>query len=291
MKIISHSNPDFDAITYLWLMKRYAPEFRDAEINLMPFSQINDDLLGRADSVGDIGGQYYPAQWRFDHHHLPGSQSTDTCAAKMLWEYLLYLEIDVAHLAPLIEIIHQGDLARTDPIGIHSIIWGAGLQKNLITGQRLTDQEMITVGFELLDRVGSWLKHKAYLAVELNKKVIWKSDDNLIWAIRNGSASLNFAAYEAGSRIVVFEGETFETDEGTSYPVGASRAPEWQEPHLGELVDSVLPSSPVADEFALWFRHNDGFFTGRGSRKAPCYVLPKVDLIVLAVFFDMAWGR
>lgn len=270
---VTHSSPDFDAITYLWLLKRFVPEFEGAEIKLMAFSQINQDVLQAADSVGDMGGVYHPATWRFDHHHLPGSQSTKTCAAKMLWEYLLFLKIEVAYLSDLIEVIHLGDLARTDPIGIHTLLWGAGLQKNPLTGQRLTDMEMVAVGFELLDRAAAWLKHKAVLKTELDEKVIWKSEDSLIWAIKGGSASLNFAAYDMGARIVVFEGEPFETEKGISYPMGASRAPEWKEPHLGELIVDAAFASQVAKELALWFRHNDGFFAGRGSRKAPCYDL------------------
>lgn len=289
--IVTHSSPDLDAICYLWLLKRFVPKFKDTEMKLMAFSQIDQDVLEAADSVGDMGGVYHPATWRFDHHHLPGSQSTNTCATKMLWEFLLFLQIDVDYLADLIEVVHQGDLARTDPIGIHTLLWGGGLQKNPLTGQRLTDMEMVAIGFELLDRAAAWLKHKAILKVELDKKVIWKSDDGLIWAIKGGSAPLNFAAYDMGARIVVFEGEPFETDKGISYPMGASRAPEWKEPHLGELIIGINSASPVAQELALWFRHNDGFFTGRGSRKAPCYDLPKTDLVSLAIFFDMAWDR
>lgn len=289
--IVTHSSPDFDAIAYLWLLKRFIPKFKDAQIKLMPFPQIDQDVLEAADSVGDIGGIYHPDRWRFDHHHLSGNQSTNTCAAMMVWEYLLFLKIDVAYLSDLIEVIHQGDLARTDPIGIHALLWGAGLQKNPLTGQRLTDMEMIAIGFDLLDRAAAWLKHKTVLSTELDEKTVWKSEDGLIWAIRGGSAALNFAAYDEGARIVVFEGEPFETDKGTSYPMGASRAPEWKEPHLGNLIIDVHSDSPVAQELALWFRHNAGFFTGRGSRKAPCYDLPKTDLIALAIFFDMAWDR
>lgn len=289
--IITHSSPDFDAITYLWLLKRFVPKFKDAEIKLLSFSQNDQDMLEKADSVGDIGSIYHPATWRFDHHHLSGTESTNTCAAKMAWEYLLFLQIDVTYLSSLIEVIHMGDLAITDPVGIHVILWGAGLQKNPLTDQRLTDQEMIATGFDLLDRAAAWLKHKAILSTELDEKVIWKSDDNLIWAIRGGTTALNFAAYDEGARIVVFEGDPFDTDEGISYPMGASRSPEWKEPHLGEMITDVNSASPISKELCMWFKHNSGFFAGRGSRKAPCYELPKADLIALAIFFDMAWDR
>lgn len=291
--IVTHTSPDLDAIAYLWLLKRFVPQFESAEIKLMPFSRIDYDILAAAStvSVGDIGGVYHPETWRFDHHHLSGSQNTNTCATKMLWERLVYRGIEVAYLEPLIHVIWQGDLARTDPVGIHSILWGAGLQKNPLTGQRLTDMEMIAIGFDLLDRAAVWLKHKAEKTLELKDKVVWQSDDNLIWAIKHGTASTSFAAYDEGARIVVFKGEPFETDEGISHPMGASRSPEWKEPHLGELLTGVNPLSPVASELALWFRHEGGFFVGRGSKKAPCYDLPKADLIALAIFFDMAWER
>lgn len=290
---VTHTSPDLDAIGYLWLLKRYIPVFVDAEIKLMPFSQIDQKILIAADSVGDMGGEYDPLDWRFDHHHLPGAESTDTCATKMLWKYLLYLEIDVVHLKPLVEVIHAGDLAKTDPCGIHVAFWGARLRKNQVTGQRLTDIEMIAIGFELLDRVAAWLKHKAEKQVELDEKTIWKSDDNLVCAIQNGSASLSFAAYEEGARIVVFEGEPFETKEGTSYPMGVSRAPGWNEPHLGDLVSlaTPFPTFAMQQEFDLWFKHNGGFFAGRGSSKAPCYKKPQVKLIELAQIINKMWKR
>lgn len=295
--IITHSSPDMDAIGYAWLMVRYAPGFEGTQIKLMAFSAIDEEALDAADSVGDIGGEFIPSRWRFDHHHLPGSVSTSTCAAMMVWRHLLSLGEDVAHLQPLIEVIYQGDLGKAaDPTGIHALLWGAGLMRNRVTGQRLTDYEFMAVGFELLDRSTAWLKRKAEVKADLAEKVVWKSADGLVWAIKGGNASTNFAAYEEGCRVAVFEGDPIQLPEGTTYPVGAFRAAEWQEPHLGLVIneiltDSIVFSDEVLSELNLWFRHNDGFFVGRGTAKGPVFEPPKADLMEIAKAISSVWRR
>ncbi len=293
--IVTHTAPDLDAIGYVWMLKRFWPGFAEAGIKLMPSNRVDRAVLDAADSVGDVGGVYDPGEWRFDHHHLPGAESTSTCAAKMVWQHLLGLGVEGGYLKPLIEVIYQGDLARTEPVGIHALLWGTETRKNPVTGQRLTDLEMMAVGFDLLDRAAAWLKRKAEVAAELAPLVVWKSEDGLVWAIRGGSASTNFAAYEQGCRLAVYEGEPIELAEGVTYSMGASRAPEWQSPHLGDLVEKVLRAidcpDAVASELDLWYRHQDGFFVGRGGKKAPHFEPPGVDLAEVARVLDEVWER
>lgn len=293
--VVTHSSPDFDAIGYTWLMARYAPGFEDAQIAYTPFGNPDRDLLERADSVGDIGGEYDPERWRFDHHHLKGRQSTATCAAKMLWLRLLSLKIEVGYLEPLIEIIYQGDLGRVDLVGIHASFWGFGIRSEENLGRRLNDQERMAWGFELLDISATWLERKVELKAELAQKVIWKSNDNLVWAVENGSGGTSFAAYSEGARLVVFFGEPIELDEGTTYPVGVSRANEWPEPDIGQLVDEILNmpggDPAVCAEIETWFVHPAGFFAGRGTAKGPMFEPPKAGLMAIAASIDDAWHR
>lgn len=292
-KIWTHSHPDMDAIGFAWLMKRFAPGFAEAVIKLMPFSRLDQEALSAADAVGDMGGVYDPARWRFDHHHLPGSESVVTCAAKMCWEALVALGLDVDHLEPLIEEVLRGDQGHTSRLGIHALLWGTGVRKNPLTGQRLSDEEMLAAGFDLLDRAAAWLKREVEVQAELDEKVVWKSKDGYIWAIANGSAGSGFAAYERGARVVVFQGEPIELPEGVSYPLGASRSPEWQEPHLGELVDKILGGefSELEAELSLWFKHNAGFFVGRGTSKSPKFKPPQAGLIEIAQALNSVWRR
>ena len=151
--IYTHSGPDMDAITFAWLMKRFAPGFAEAVIKLMPFSRLDREALAAADAVGDIGGEFDPLRWRFDHHHLPGASAVATCAAKMCGEALAALGLDVDHLEPLIEEILRGDQGHASRLGIHALLWGTGVRKNPLTGQRLSDEEMLAVGLAVAGSV------------------------------------------------------------------------------------------------------------------------------------------
>jgi len=292
--IVTHTNPDLDAIGYAWLMAKYAPGFGAYRIEFTAFGQ-DRDLIDRADSVGDIGGVYDPARRRFDHHQLPGAESTATCATRMTWDWLQSQGIDVAHLEPLVEIIHQGDLGRQSPVGLHGLLQGFAIRFKKNTGQRLSDQELMAWGFELIDCSATWLRRQAKVKAELAEKVLWKSEDGLIWAIQSGSTETSFAAYEQGARLVVFFGEPIELPNGTTYPVGVSRAPEWQEPDISILIYSIIihstSHSEVITEMESWFVHPAGFFAGRGTAKGPMYEKPKCSLLNLASVIDTGWLR
>jgi hypothetical protein len=283
--IITHSAPDFDAIAFLWLMVRFAPGFEDAKFEFMPLNDIDKETLATADAVGDMGRIYDPANLRFDHHHLPGAQSTDTCAAKMAWEWLLSKGGDLEYLRPLIEEIHRGDLAKSPLVGIHSQIFGWKSSAKE-AGIGFSDEEIYSYGAHILSQVEFWLKRKSESRKELKEKVVWKSPDGLVWAISDGSVSTSFAAYDEGARIVVFEGKSIEKDgKIISYPVGASRSPEWGQPHLGEIVGEIIAgnySKVLKDELSSWFCHNAGFYAGRGGPKSPDNSLLEIEIDAIA---------
>jgi hypothetical protein len=291
--IFTHTRPDMDAIGYIWLMKKFAPGFENADVQFVSVAdQEVTYAMANADSVGDVGGIYNAALWRFDHHQLPGEKATATCATRMCWEALLAKGIDVGYLEPLINVIHEGDLGRTPPVGLHGLFWGFAIRYKADAGRSLTDQQLMDAGQELIDMAATWLKRVSENDKELSEKVIWTSPDKFVWAIQYGSAGSTFAAYTRGARIVVFEGEPFDSQEGLSYPVGASRAPEWKSPHLGKLVEAASTANPdLRPELDMWYRHQAGFFAGRGTQKGPNTEPPKADLISLARAIDEVWSR
>lgn len=290
--IVTHTSPDFDAIMFVRLMIRFADGFGDAEIKFIPLNAIERErkILDAADAVGDMGKEYDPDRLRFDHHHFPGAQSTATCAAKLAWEWLISQGQNLEYLAPLIEEIHQGDLARTPLVGIHSQMfgWKASAKE---AGIILSDGEIYSYGAHILSQIEFWLKHKAEARAELAEKVVWKSEDNSVWAVRHGSVSSTFSAYDEGARVVIFEGEPLTLNGGEiTYPMGASRAPEWNEPDLGLLVQrSITSDTGLKKELGKWFRHPAGFYAGRGGPKAPDQDPPKADLVEVAKAFHKNW--
>lgn len=296
--IVTHVNPDLDAIGATWLLKRFS-NLVESEVRFVNTGNPDPALLEEAQAVVDTGKEYDPIRLRFDHHQLPGQQSNDTCATKQVFDYLLPRNPTIAYLSPLIELIFAGDTGRQEAnysreLGLHALLSGfksSASDKDI----KLQDQTIMMFGFDLLDMMESRLRHQAVAKAELAEKVIYKSDDNLVWAILEGSQGSSYAAYEEGARIVIFQGEPIETENGLSYPVGIMRSGEWQEPHCGQLVQLVQNNlegdEPMYHELNRWFRHNSGFFAGRGTAKAPVYEPAIINLGLLAMMIDGVWKR
>lgn len=82
--LVTHKNPDLDAITSLWLLVRFdQSHYGDAHLEFIPASTTYKNLPVDSDPEVvhvDVGyGQF--------DHHLPGGY--ETCAAKLVYEHLV----------------------------------------------------------------------------------------------------------------------------------------------------------------------------------------------------------
>lgn len=303
--IITHTNPDLDAITGVWLLKKFGG-LKNEPVLFVNTGNPDPDKLAQAVAVVDTGRTLDIDGLRFDHHHLPGQAANDTCAAKQVYDYLLENNPDLEYLSPLINLVFAGDTGRSEAnasreLGLHAILSGYKAwfsEQNPDT--RLADDVILAYGFGLLDVLEVRLRHQAEAKAELEEKVVYKSDDGLVWAIKYGSTGSTFAAYDAGARVVLFEGEPLEVEGGTTYPIGIMRAGEWQEPHVGKLAEDVqreafnyhdVDVNNIGFELETWFKHPAGFFAGRGTAKAPVFEPGQIDLAMLAKLVDVYWVR
>lgn len=285
--IITHTSLDWDAILGVWLLQRF---WIDGKIKYWFVNTGNPDkdFLASADAVVDTGRVFDEDNLRFDHHHLPGNEANATCAAKQVYDFLTKQRDDLAYLKPLVDLVFAGDTGRPEAIpsrelGIHALLSG-------FKEQNKNDLQVLEWGFSLLATLDSRLKNMYQARIELANKVVYKSDDGFVWAIKHGSQAISQAAYDEGARGILFEGEPVETEGGTTYPVGGSRHPEWQTPHIGEIIDKI-ESPAFAEELSRWYRHNAGFFAGRGTAKAPVYEPVSIDIAKLANAFNKVWDR
>lgn len=293
--IVTHTNPDLDAITGAWLLKRFGG-LGNESVEFVNTGNPVPEKLTTAIAVVDTGREFDPERLRFDHHQLPGQAANHTCAAWQIFNYLGEAEIE--YLRPLLHIVFAGDTGRPEAnasreLGLHAIFsgWKAWWSEQN-PGERLTDEAALAYGFGLLDALEVRLRNQAKAKAELAQKVVYKSDDDLVWAIRHGSQSSTLAAYEEGARVVVFEGEPIEVEGGTTYPIGIMRAGEWQEPHVGELAEQVARQhTEFASEINTWFKHPAGFFAGRGTPKAPVFQPVEIHPADLGKAADKAWNR
>jgi hypothetical protein len=261
-KLVTHTQPDLDAIASAWLIHRFfepIAEYKFVNAGNMPTEKemltdlAPEDLL----IVVDCGGQYDPDNLRFDHHHLPPDEANETCATMQVYKYLIGPFNDIEYLRPLIDLVFAGDTGRSEAnesrtLGLHSILAGNAIAHRELYGEPIEDYDQMLFGFRILDNLAIRLKRMSEAKTELIEKVVYKSDDGLVWAIKHGSVSATFAAEEEGAVLVVWEGKPIEENgQISSQPVGISRTggAERKAPHVGKLVENYLTfvnQTPVA---------------------------------------------
>jgi len=83
--IVTHFAPDVDAVTSVWLLKRFLPAWHEAEVKYVPAGKtLDNDIVDSDEDIlhVDTGMGF------LDHHQT----DEDTCAAKRVLEYLIKVE-------------------------------------------------------------------------------------------------------------------------------------------------------------------------------------------------------
>lgn len=110
-QIITHANPDLDAIVSAWLAQDFLFQGQASEV-LFVSRKVPEKFMLYADCLVDVGNTYCPEAYRFDHKPPAFQNRNSTCATRLIWEYLLSIGVAVAYLKPLVEITYQGDTHR-----------------------------------------------------------------------------------------------------------------------------------------------------------------------------------
>lgn len=296
--IVTHVSPDFDAIGSVWLLKRYGG-MEDADVRFVNTGAPDPLLLASADAVVDTGRVYDPERHRFDHHHFPGQEANATCAAMQvyawLWEYYDARMPDwYKAIEPLVQLILSGDTGRVSygadwsrRVGIHALLSNK-------KRQGADDYALLAYGFEILDSLAASLIAQDEARRTLAQHTVYRSDDGLVIALKDAPQGATFAAHEAGARLVCFASEL----PGPSYARGILRGGEGADVHAGALVERVINSPALSwnepdlrAELAGWYRHEAGFFAGKGTAKAPCSDSMQCSIVDVAAAIDAAWTR
>lgn len=289
--IITHVSPDWDAIASVWLLKRYGG-LENADVMFVNTGAPDADLLTSATAVVDTGRIFDPTRLRFDHHQLPGKEANETCAAWQVFQHIAP-NGELVHLAPLNALILNGDTGGRNYGAEWSRLTGIHALLSVRKARRESNEDLLSWGFGILDDLDAHL-HARYEAKEaLALHTVYRSDDGLVVALRDAPQGATFAAHEAGARLVVFA--NYEKN-----AIGVLRGGEGQDVHVGGLVSGLCNdydcgldeiSAPLFDELCTWYRHQAGFFAGRGTDKAPSETPITVDLVDVARAIDTAWTR
>jgi hypothetical protein len=194
--IVTHLNPDLDAICSVWLLKKFDPDYKKAIIKLVAAGQTYKNLKPDEDENivhVDTG------LGKFDHHQI----QKKTCAAQLVFNYLKsrfkHLNKDEA-LIRLIKVIRDIDNFK-DCLwpNAQADYYDFNLQyvlDGLKVGGQLDDDGLIEKGQFCLNGIYTRLKIKVKAEADLKRGYEFESH----WGKAVGVLSHNFKIHKIGLR-------------------------------------------------------------------------------------------
>lgn len=164
-KIVTHTNPDLDAVTSAWLIRRFLPGWEKAQVEFATADQKAND--GPDELWVDVG------RGKLDHHHTGEYLS----ATRLVWEYVQeartkqpFNERETEALEELVEVVTQVDNARDlhwPEVGefryyltLHTLIDG-------LRGVGESDEQVVELAMRALDAAFWQFKNKIHADREL----------------------------------------------------------------------------------------------------------------------------
>jgi len=208
--IITHINPDFDAITSIWLVKKFLPGWQDAEVDFIPAGETYQEK--KVDSDPDIL-HVDTGLGKFDHHQ----NNTFTCAAEKVWLYIKEYFKDknnspistrkkeaIDRLVALVnDIDHFGEVFWPDPDNDRYDL----IIERIFDGwkQKYPDQNhrLCSWGIDCLDGLYQILRAKVYAEQELEKAKVIKSPWGKALAVETINDEVIKLGQKKGYKVVI----------------------------------------------------------------------------------------
>ncbi len=267
--IITHIGVDLDAVMSSWLVKRYMPEFSQAEIRFVPAGTTldsrepdeNPDIIHVDTGLG-----------RFDHHQLPDPDK-QYCATSRVYDYL----IEQGHI-PVYDrealrrmsdfatkIDHFGEMYFPDP---RADVYDFCLHQ-VTDGMKHTsksDENTCEVIWQCLDATLQITKHKIRAEYDMQNGLIFKTKWGKGIACETKNEEFMKTALMSGYKIVV------------------RRHPVHGNVRIKSEPTPTIDLTPVHEEIvrrdahATWFLHISKNMLLNGSVKRPDSVATSLEL-------------
>jgi len=202
-KIITHLNPDLDAVAAIWLIKRFLPGWEKAGVGFAPAGEVEDVDANPDILYVDTG------RGKLDHH-----QTADYLSAAMLcFEYIKkerkgeqLKPLEERALEKLVEVVTQKDNARDldwqevkedrYQFYLHNLIED-------LKGLAKTDEAVVNFGMEALDAVLLGLKNQVKADEELTKGIHFQTPWGEAIAVESGNQNVIWRGEAKGYILVV----------------------------------------------------------------------------------------
>lgn len=290
---VTHVNPDWDAIGAAYFAQLIWGEM---EWKFVPQNNPPQDVLDGAFVVVDVGRFHNIKLRRFDHHQWSWADQKGICAASLVCVH--GMDIDIKRFDPLWPLAYhviQGDTGVRNDVMKHSALMGmhADLSQMKRLSNNPSDTEVLYWGFAYLERKCEQLYFDYKVRQEVDEHIWHRYGDDIV-LLGNSTGALARAANEIYP-IVIFINEGDDTNTiGIQRQFGMNM-------HMGDIVEHILDHHSDEPGFALelggdgteenkgWFKHESGFFAGRGTKTAPSTRPIEIDLNSLIEFVGQAY--
>lgn len=205
-KIITHTNPDLDAVAACWILKRLLPGWEEAEVGFATAGHIDQpDKDMQHTLFTDVG------EGQLDHHQ----KNEYTCAAKKCFEYVLtkrakmpMAKLEQEAFEKIVDYVNEVDNARDMfwaealddryQLYLHQIIDG-------LRGSSKSDEEITGMGFSLLDATLLNFKTKIRAVEDIEKGLKFESKWGKAVAIQGGNRHVLWHGELMGYVLVVIK--------------------------------------------------------------------------------------
>ncbi len=253
--VVTHIGPDLDAITSIWLVKTFFPQWQEASIAFVPAGTTFEGKP--ADSNVEIW-HVDTGFGKFDHHQT----NADTCASLLVYEELTKLHGPDEALRRMMEVVNEIDHFREvffpNPT---ADFWEFSLVTQ-IDGWRLLFADnpikIVELGMQALDGIYKIFQNKVWAQKELKEKGI---EFETKWGKAMGIETVN--------------DEVVHLSQKMGYVVAIRKDPKKGYVRIKALPKDEIDLEPIyvklkeQEPEATWFLHASHHMILNGSTKNP----------------------
>jgi hypothetical protein len=183
--IVTHTSPDLDAITSVWLIKTFLPNWQDAKVEFVQAGDRIHDRSKTIDVIENIDGNEMihvdTGLGPLDHHQLPTEKE---CASTLTWKYVKkflkgkdekwdFKEIAIERIVKIVlEVDHFKEVFWRDPTSDYYDFSFIGIIDGLKIEKPDDDPFYIEFGMVCLDAILREFENKVWAEQEIKEKGI-----------------------------------------------------------------------------------------------------------------------
>lgn len=267
--IVTHISVDQDAVASAWLVKRYMPEFADAEIMFVSAGKTLDDK--KPDEDPDVI-HVDTGLGRFDHHQLTDPTQRFSATERVLTylkneghlrqhdvEALQRMTDHITQIDHFKEVFYPDPTADRYDFMLRQIIDGMKIN-------RMKDEDIVKLVFKCLDAIFLVIRQKIAAEGEISKGYIFESKWGKTIAMDTKNEEALKHALKSGYRVVIKRDPNSGHFRIKSLPV--------KEIDLTLVYEILLTKDPKA----TWYLHGSKHMLLNGSSKRPDSIASSLSL-------------